>query len=527
MNKIKLKWKSIGHLLEEAAREHANKTLFIFEDDKMTFAEANSQVNRVANALKSLGVKKEEKVSIMLPNSLEFPLTWLALGKLGAVMVPTNIHYKQHDLAYILNNSEASSIVIHSDYLPEFEKIKNEVEAVKNVIVVGDTINDYIDYKKITNKASDQFTIEDIDENTLINIQYTSGTTGFPKGCMLNHRYWLVFGVVSTEFFEAGEEDVDLTAQPFYYMDPQWNTVLCIMHGIPLVILDRFSPSKFWQEVNKHQVTFFYVIGTMPFYLLKQEPNPELEQNHKVKFVYCSGIIPQYHEVFEKRWNVPWREAFGMTETGVDLVVPVEDTECVGSGAMGAPVRTKEARVIDEDFNELPVGEVGELVVRGDKTMLGYWKNKEATEEFFRGGWCHTSDLAYKDEKGYYHWVGRIKDMIRRTGENISSVEVEGVLMEHEKIKLAACVPVPDELRGEEVKAYIVLQDGLTKENLPPEEIVEFAKSKLAYFKIPRYIEYADDLPKTPSEKVAKHKLINAKEDLRIDSYDAVEKKWY
>ena len=232
------------------------------------------------------------------------------------------------------------------------------------------------------------------------------------------------------------------------------------------------------------------------------------------------------HETFEKRWNVPWREGFGMTETGADLMVPLEDTECVGTGAMGKPVSTKEAKVIDEDGKEVPDGAVGELVMRGEPMMLGYWNKPEATEAFFKDGWAHTGDLVYKDEKGFYHWVGRLKDMIRRTGENISSVEVEGVLMEHEKIALAAVVPVPDKLRGEEVKAYIVLKQGETADAVPPQEIVEFAKQKLAYFKVPRYIEYAEDLPRTPSERVEKHKLIAAKNDLRVGSYDAVDKIW-
>jgi crotonobetaine/carnitine-CoA ligase len=215
-----------------------------------------------------------------------------------------------------------------------------------------------------------------------------------------------------------------------------------------------------------------------------------------------------------------------MTETGADLMVPLEDTQCVGTGAMGKPVSTKEAKVIDEEGQEVPDGEVGELVMRGEPMMLGYWNKPEATDAFFKDGWAHTGDLVYKDEKGYYHWVGRLKDMIRRTGENISSVEVEGVLMEHEKIALAAAVPVPDELRGEEVKAYIVLKEGESSNSMPPEQIVEFAKQKLAYFKVPRYIEYAEDLPRTPSERVEKHKLIAAKDDLRIGSYDAVDKKW-
>ncbi len=526
MDKIDLKWQSIGHLLEEAAQKHGDKTLFFYEDEKLSFTEVNRRVNRVANVLKELGVTKGDHVSIMLPNGFEFPITWLALAKLGAVLVPTNIYYNDHDLVYILTNSEACIIVIHSDYLPQFEKVKDHVPGIRHVVVLGSVPEGYHDYQKLTKNSSDEFTIKNITENDLINIQYTSGTTGFPKGCMLTHRYWMIIGVLATGFFQADTDDVNLTAQPFYYMDPQWNTIICLMEGIPLVIMHRFSPSKFWQTIKKHEVTFFYVLGTMPFYLLKQDENPELEKNHKVKFVICSGIIPQYHEIFEKRWNVPWREAFGMTETGIDLVVPIEDTECVGTGGMGSPVRTKEAKVVNEKGEEVPDGEIGELVIRGEQMMLGYWKNPEATKEFMKGGWAHTGDLAFKDEKGYFHWVGRIKDMVRRTGENISTAEVEGVLMENDKIKLAAIIPVPDELRGEEVKAYVVLQEGESKETLPPEKIVEFAKTKLAYFKVPRYIEYVDDLPLTPSEKVAKHKLIKAKDDLRIDSYDAVDKKW-
>jgi crotonobetaine/carnitine-CoA ligase len=298
------------------------------------------------------------------------------------------------------------------------------------------------------------------------------------------------------------------------------------MHGIPLVVMHRFSPSKFWRTVRDHEVTFFYVIGTMPFYLLKQDPDPELEQRHNLRLVMCSGIVPQFHAQFEKRWNVPWREAFGMTETGGDLMVPPEDAESVGTGAMGRPFATKEAAVVDARMRELPDGEVGELVVRGEPMMLGYWKKPEATAEAMAGGWMHTGDLAFKDPRGYFHWVGRLKDMVRRSGENISSVEVEGVLMEHSQIQLAAVVAVPDELRGEEVKAYLVLQPGVSREDLAPEDILAWAGEKLAYFKLPRYIEYVDDLPRTPSEKVAKHVLIKAKRDLRAGSYDAVEKTW-
>lgn len=290
--------------------------------------------------------------------------------------------------------------------------------------------------------------------------------------------------------------------------------------------MEKFSVTRFWPTVNKNNVTFFYVLGTMPFYLLKQAPNPELEQQHNLRLVLCSGIVPSFHEIFEKRWNVPWREAFGMTETGVDLVVPIDDTESVGSGAMGAPVPTKKAKIIDTNGHELNDGQVGELVVSGQPMMLGYWNKPKETAVMIEDGWLHTGDLAYKDGKGYYHWTDRLKDMVRRTGENISSVEVESVLMEHAKIKIAAVVPVPDELRGEEVKAYVILTDGETKDSFPPESILEFLSAKLARFKLPRYIEYVSDLPKTPSEKIAKHVLISGKSDLRSGSYDAEDKLW-
>ena len=526
VDKPEVIWPSVGHLLEDAAKISGNKVLFIYEDQKLSFVEVNNKVNQMANALKKIGVGKNDKVSVMLPNGFEFPITWLALAKLGAVMVPTNINYKEHDLEYILNDSQASAMVIHFDHLPLLETVKPKTPGLQHVVVFGDTPGNYHSYQDIIDNAAETFAIENVDESDLLNIQYTSGTTGFPKGCMLTHRYWIQLGKLLCEFFQADSDDVDLTAQPFYYMDPQWNTIVCLIMGMSLVIMHRFSPSKFWQTVKEHNVTWFYVLGTMPFYLLNLEPNPELEQNHNLKFVICSGIMPQYHETFEKRWNVPWREGFGMTETGVDLAIPLEDTQCVGTGAMGKPVSTKEAKVIDEEGHEVPDGEVGELVMRGEPMMLGYWNKPEATEAFFAGGWAHTGDLVYKDKQGYYHWVGRLKDMIRRTGENISSVEVEGVLMEHDKIALAAVVPVPDELRGEEVKAYIVLTEGESSDSCPPEQIVEFAKQKLAYFKVPRYIEYTEDLPRTPSERVEKHKLIAAKDDLRVGSYDAVDKKW-
>jgi len=526
MERRQLRWRSLGHLLEEAATEHGDRPLFIFEGETASFREIDRRVNRVANGLRGLGVSKGDRVAVMLPNGFEFPVTWLAVAKLGAVMVPVNINYREHDLTYILSDSQAETIVIRDQYLPVLEAARARAEDLERVVVLGEAPDGCVSYRDLESTGPSDFAVTDVGEDDLMNIQYTSGTTGFPKGCMLSHRYWLLLGSLLGEFLHARPDDVDLTAQPFYYMDPQWNSVVCIMYGIPLVIVPRFSPSTFWQTVRSHDVTFFYVLGTMPYYLLNQPENPDLEQNHKLRVVFCSGINPQHHELFERRWNVPWREGFGMTETGCDMGVRLEDSARTGTGALGDPVPTKEIRVVDADGNELPPGEPGELVIRGEPMMLGYWRKPEATAAALRDGWMHTGDLAVRDERGDIRLVGRIKDMVRRSGENISATEVEGVLVEHPDVAVAAVVPVPDPLRGEEVKAYLLPRDGVSAADVDPQAIIDYAKQRLAYFKVPRYIEFVDDLPRTPSERVEKHRLIQANDDLRLGSYDAVRGEW-
>ena len=525
METVQIPWKSLGHLVEKASLENGHKTFLIFEAQKLGYADANRRINRIANTLCKFGARKGDRISVMLPNGFDFPLTWLAIAKLGAVMVPTNFTYKEHDLKYILNDSEASLMVIHNECVPLLERVRSDIKSPIQVLVTDSKSSAYVSFADEVESASEEFHIEDVDQEDLVNIQYTSGTTGFPRGCMLTHEYWMLLGKDMYDIFKPQPNDVDLTAQPFYYMDGQWNVAMCMIAGIPLVVMPKFSVSKFWSTIHKYNVTFFYVLGAMPAYLLSREED-ELEKTHNVRMVGCSAIVPELHATLERRFNCPWRETFGMTESGCGLFVPMDDADCVGSGAMGKPARTKEAKIVDNDSNDVPDGEVGELILRGQGLMMGYWKKPEATKEVFRGGWFHTGDLAFKDDKGYFHWVGRLKDMVRRSGENISTAEVEGILVQHEKVKVAAVLPVPDPMRGEEVKAYLILKDTEGKDTVSPQEIVEFARTRLAPFKAPRYIEYVADLPLTPSERVEKHKLLKAKEDLRLDSYDTERGIW-
>jgi acyl-CoA synthetase (AMP-forming)/AMP-acid ligase II len=259
--------------------------------------------------------------------------------------------------------------------------------------------------------------------------------------------------------------------------------------------------------VARHGVTFFYCLGTMPIVLLKQPPSPE-EREHRVRAVMCSAIPPQLHATIEARYGCPWREAYSTTETGpVCLSVPLDDTASVGSGAMGWPGPACEARVVDADGRDVPDGTPGQLLMRGPGMMLGYWRNPGATDAWLRDGWAHTGDVVYRDPRGAFHLVGRVKDMIRRSGENIAAQEVEAVLAEHPAVHAAACVPVPDEVRGEEVKAFLQPQPGIAPDEALARDVVEFCRGRLAGFKVPRYVTFVDSLPLTPSQRVEKHRL--------------------
>jgi len=523
METVKLPWQSIGHLLQDAAARVPDRTLLVFEGKAISYRDANARVNRIANALTGLGLARGDRVAVMMPNGIDFPLIWLALAKTGLVLVPVNTEYQQHDLQYVLTDSGAAAAIVHSEYLRRVDAIRGNLQALRHLLVAGAASES--SFERAVDTASDRYTIVDVDDSMLLNIQYTSGTTGFPKGCMLTHRYWMLVAHYGKNALQLRPDDVHFNAQPFYYMDGMWNLVLCLMAEISLVLVKRFSVSSFWQTIVENGVTFFYCLGTMPVMLMNREPDA-FERTHKVRAVSCSGIVPQMHAQFEARFGCPWREGYGTTESGTETFVPFADVACVGTGTLGVPLPSKEARIIDPSGKALKAGEIGEYISRGEPIMLGYWNNPQATAETIRDGWFHSGDLGYLDERGQFHIVGRTKDMVRRGGENISAAEVEGVLVGHDKVRLAAVIAVPDPVRGEEAKAFIVLRDGETRDTAPPQSILNYAKSRLAAFKVPRYIEYVASLPMTPSERIEKHKLAKSRSDQRSGSYDATVQKW-
>nr|ASV46694.1 acyl-CoA synthetase [uncultured bacterium]ASV46764.1 acyl-CoA synthetase [uncultured bacterium] len=507
---------TLAGLTTRAAARWPDKTAWIFDTtgEHFTFADVDRRSSDFAGALTALGVQPGDRVAVMLRNQPEFPLLWLALAKIGAVLVPVNTGYREFDGAHVLRHSGARFAIAAEEFTGLLTKIAPET-SLERVLTPGE----------LAASGSAEVKFESQGERP-VNIQYTSGTTGAPKGCVLPNRYWTTLAIsLATDFPSVGEADTMLTAQPFHYIDPQWNVALGLAGGATLVVLDRFHPSTFWAKVREYGVTWFYCLGLMPTLLLRQ-PESDQDKAHQVRAICASAIPRDLHATLEARWGTPWFEAFGMTETGGDIrMYPADHEETVGTGCLGRPAPTREVMIADADGKPLPRGETGELLIRGVGLMHGYHDDPEATARAFSGGWFHTGDLATMDEQGRVYYVGRTKDMIRRSGENISADEVERALQLHPAVELAAVIAVPDDLRGEEVKAYIVLGEN-EGHHCEPAELAEFCAAKLAYFKVPRFWAFVEELPMTPSERVAKGELKKAA-DLRAGSWDRTTGTWW
>ena len=516
--------------LRRAAARWADRAALVLDEtgESLTFTALAARVERVAAALTGTGIGPGDRVGIMLPNRVEWPLAWLGLARIGAVMVPINTGYRTADAGFVLQHAGVRTVVTMHEFVPLLVEVRAGIGAAFEILCIdGDAGGDALDLPALVHAhADDAPPAVDIDSHTLVNVQYTSGTTGEPKGCMLSNSWFMRFAWRVTVLHD-GLDDTDtiLTSQPFYYVDPQWNLAVALLSGATLVVLDRFHPSTFWQRVRAHRVTWFYCLGVMPKLMLNTPPSPH-DREHSVKRVICSAIPRADHAEIEARWGVSWFEAFGMTESGLDVAVEIDDhDETVGTGCIGTPMPGREARVVDADDRPVPAGTPGELVLRGVGLMDGYYRNPAATAAAFRNGWLHTGDIVRRDAQGRFHYLSRTKDMIRRSGENIAAAEVEDVIMRHPGVRLAAVLAVEDELRGEEVLAYVVPGDAVAREDLSPAALSAFCADRLARFKVPRYWKYRDDLPRTPSERIRKEALREECDDPTTGAWDRVEER--
>lgn len=519
---------TLGAFVRRYAQEHGDKVLGNWFEIgvQLTFRQFDEAADKLASSLLGLGIRKGTHVGVMLPNVPAFPITWVALARIGAVMIPVNAGYTPEEIRFVLNDGDAQFLVIDAEYLARFEGVEETINLIKGdqVIVHGGAAEGRSCWESLQEAGSAPFTAPSpIYRTDLLNIQYTSGTTGFPKGCMLTHDYWILISHYAASFRTAHAQiDNILLWAPFFYMDPQWQFLMALRLGATAHVAKRISLTKFYDWLEKYEIN--YCIFPEP--ALKVREEGPADKRLKLTYAGIYGWGKESRVEIERRFNVIAREGYGMTEIGGGLLVPNDAKHKVYELTCGLPAPFRELRIVDENGNDVPQGETGELWVAGRSILWGYYKRPEANRDSFRGKWFRTGDVFRQDEEGYYYIVGRIKDMIRRAGENIAAREVEAALLALPQVQEAAACPVPDPMRREEVKVYLMLKEGLTSEDLPPETVIAHCKERLAAFKMPRFVAYVDDFPRTASRKIQKNKILAEGVDPRANSWDRETGRW-
>lgn len=450
-------------------------------------------------------VKPGQMVAVMTANRAEFMVAWFATIACGGVFVALNPEAGEHDLTHVLLDSQAVLAIADAASAPLLESLQAALPLLADVLTLGDDEPNGLD--AFEGPQPLRFADAQVDPDAVTNVYYTSGTTGSPKGCMVTHRYWR--RLVDSYQIERGlgPNDRILCCLKFFYNDPSWQLLTSLEANVGLVVMRRFSVSRFWRVVNDHQVTQLFTIGSIPALLLSA-PASDAERSHNVRFGVQVAIDAERHAEMTERWGMPWVDSYGLTETGGLVSIPLADAEAMtGRGAMGRPRTDVEVRVVDETGQDVASGLVGELLVRAPSMMVGYLNRPEATAEAIDvDGWFHTGDLVTADADGWLYFMGRRKDIIRRAGENISASEVEEVLRSHPDVIDAAAVPVDDALRGEEVLAHVYVAEA-PSEGLA-HALVVHCEGKLAKHKVPRFLMFhTEDFPRTPSMRVAKKQL--------------------
>jgi long-chain acyl-CoA synthetase len=490
--------------------ELSPEKVFLFSEldgREFSYRQFDSLVNQTANLLAGLGVKKGDMVGLLLPNCIEYVLFYFACWKLGAVAGPINAQLKGAEIKYILNNSEAVVLVTQSSSWPTVHAIGSELEFLEELVLIDERVEGTIDYRAELSRQSSQLSPTDLglDDNAII--VYTSGTTGNPKGVLLTHGNLIANARQISHWLKFDQDDRFLGIMPLFHMNAVAVTTLTPLYvGASIVLSPKFSARRHWQIISEYGVTTFGSVATMLSMLLNTYPDgvPAGLDTSRLKFAMCgSAPVPvPVMQQFEQRFNCPVIEGYGLSESTCRATFNPPDARR-RLGSVGLPIGN-EVKIFDDADQELPPGQSGEIVLRGENVMRGYFKNPDATERAFRSGWFHTGDLGYRDADGFFYVVDRKSDMIIRGGENIYPREIDDVLYQHPAVKDAATIGVPDELYGEEVKAFVVLKDAVT---CTEDELMEFCRARLADYKCPKTIEFLDDIPKGPTGKLLKREL--------------------
>jgi acyl-CoA synthetase (AMP-forming)/AMP-acid ligase II len=486
---------------------------YAIQASSYSYGQAASEVELLKSVYAAAGLGHGHRVGLMLENRPMFFFHWLALNALGVSVVPINPEWRSAELEYLLDHSEACVAVVPTERADDLVSAARSAQRV--VRVTGPDLSGLTD---VSSPAPCRESAPEV--QTECALLYTSGTTGRPKGCVLSNEYFLWAGTWYAQI--GGRCDVRpcverlITPLPTSHMNTMaFSTMAMLLTGGCIVPLDRFHPTTWWQSVRESQATIIHYLGVMPAMLLGAAAD-ERDRDHPVRFGFGAGVSPRFHAAFESRFGFPLLEAWAMTETGAGAVmIANREPRKVGTACFGRTEPRIECRVVNEQDEAVPPGQPGELLVRcaGPDSRFGffreYLKDPEATAQAWKGGYFHTGDIIQLDEDGDFHFVDRKKNVIRRSGENISAVEVESVLLQHPGVAAVGVAAVPDDVRGDEVMACIVprvMPSDAARASFA-RDVMDFCLARLAYFKAPGYLAFCDRLPLTPTEKIQRGEL--------------------
>lgn len=493
---------NVSHILRPHVLENPDKAAIVFGGRDISYAQLDSMVTRVAKGLTRMGYGKGDVWSIFLPSRPELIITYLGAVRAGVTVNLVNAMLQKTEVAYILNDCGCKGILTDSKRLPIVEAARAEIESLKDVMLLDGGLSP--DFSSLLASGEGEFEEPETEETDLCHLLYTSGTTGWPKGVMATHRN---ICHNATEFGKVHftPEDVIMVATPIFHCWGLVNgTFGMLSKGGTVITVERFFPDQALRDIEELRPTIFQGVPPMYNLLLKQ---PDLGKRDISSVVFCLSAATKMPEnlirqVEEKlRWR--YAEAWGLTEVScVGTTAPYTETR---TGSCGKGMADAQIKVIDEHGNALPPGRQGELCVRGTCVTRGYLNKPEATQASFdEEGWFRSGDVAYMDEDGYAYIVDRKKDMINVGGEKVFPSEVEDMMINHPKIKDIVIVGIPDELKGEAPKAFIVLREG---EALSHEEIREYCKTRMAPYKVPVAVEFIDEIPRLASGKALRRML--------------------
>ncbi len=504
--------KNLMQMLENTVRQYPGRIGFVCGHRKLTFEEFDRIVNRIAAGLQENNVKKGDRISLLLGIGLEFPLCFFALMKLGAIAVPLNTRFKGEELSYEINDSGSKMLIIDQEYWPSIEAVQNDLKTVEKIFFNGpDLPKGVLPFGGLRENKNETFQKVSLNETDDALIMYTSGTTGKPKGAILYHRSLIATAMHISDFIAYKPEDRVICVVPLFHITGLAQIMLShIFSGIPCVYLRTFKVKDFLEIMSSERITkSISVINIL--WLMINHPEFDHYDFSSYQVAMCGGS-PATEEmvkgILNKLPHLKLSVGYGLTESdGIASTTPYEDT-LRKIEAAGKILPLVEAKIVNEEGRELPPHGVGEIILKGPTVTKGYWGKPEATKATIVDGWLRTGDIGKLDDEGYIYILDRKKDMINRGGEKIFSLEVENVISNHPKVLEVAVVAVPDKFLGEAVKAAIVLRPGQTAEG---EEFKNFCSEHLADYKIPKYIEFLDALPRNPAGKVVKGDLKHIK----------------